>query len=94
MTAPGSTVTATGPAVLVTRTAAAAVRTVRVTATPRTVRLVVTRTQRPPAPTTDVAPAYYAKCSQARAAGAAPLYRGDAGYRSGLDRDGDGVACE
>lgn len=44
----------------------------------------------PPAP----APAYYANCAAAKAAGAAPLYRGQAGYRSGLDRDGDGVACE
>ena len=31
---------------------------------------------------------------KARAAGAAPLYRGQAGYSSRLDRDGDGVACE
>ncbi|MEV7034656.1 excalibur calcium-binding domain-containing protein [Streptomyces sp. NPDC093272] len=38
--------------------------------------------------------AYYANCSAARAAGAAPLYRGDPGYDSHLDRDGDGVACE
>jgi hypothetical protein len=38
--------------------------------------------------------AYYANCSAARSAGAAPLYRGDAGYSSKLDRDGDGVACE
>lgn len=38
--------------------------------------------------------AYYANCSEARAAGAAPLHRGDAGYRSSMDRDGDGVACE
>jgi hypothetical protein len=37
---------------------------------------------------------YYANCSEARAAGAAPLHRGDPGYRSGLDRDDDGVACE
>jgi hypothetical protein len=37
---------------------------------------------------------YYANCAAARAAGAAPLYRGEPGYRSGLDRDGDGVACE
>jgi hypothetical protein len=29
-----------------------------------------------------------------RAAGAAPLYRGQPGYSSRLDRDGDGVACE
>jgi hypothetical protein len=38
--------------------------------------------------------AYYANCSAARAAGAAPLHRGDPGYRPGLDRDGDGTACE
>lgn len=25
---------------------------------------------------------------------AAPLYVGDSGYRSGLDRDRDGIACE
>ncbi|XUL94463.1 excalibur calcium-binding domain-containing protein [Streptomyces galilaeus] len=37
---------------------------------------------------------YYKDCDAARAAGAAPLYRGDPGYRSELDRDGDGVACE
>lgn len=44
-----------------------------------------------PAPPTEV---YYANCAAVRAAGAAPLYRGQPGYRSGLDRDGDGVACE
>ncbi|MDR6597693.1 endonuclease YncB(thermonuclease family) [Saccharothrix longispora] len=38
--------------------------------------------------------AYYANCAAARAAGAAPLYAGQPGYRSALDRDGDGVACE
>ncbi|WP_328933243.1 MULTISPECIES: excalibur calcium-binding domain-containing protein [unclassified Streptomyces] len=37
---------------------------------------------------------YYKDCDAARAAGAAPLHRGDPGYRSELDRDGDGVACE
>ncbi len=37
---------------------------------------------------------YFANCSAARAAGAAPLHRGDPGYRAKLDRDGDGVACE
>ncbi|HVV38341.1 MAG TPA: excalibur calcium-binding domain-containing protein, partial [Acidimicrobiales bacterium] len=44
-----------------------------------------------PPPPSDV---YYANCDAARAAGAAPLSRGEPGYRSGLDRDGDGVACE
>ncbi|WP_236553920.1 DUF1294 domain-containing protein [Sphingorhabdus sp. 109] len=38
--------------------------------------------------------AYYPNCSTARSAGVAPLYRGDPGYRSPLDRDNDGIACE
>ena len=37
---------------------------------------------------------YYDNCAAARAAGAAPLYRGDPGYRSDMDGDGDGIACE
>ena len=36
----------------------------------------------------------YANCTTARAAGAAPVYRGDPGYGSHLDRDNDGVGCE
>ncbi|MEV6237860.1 excalibur calcium-binding domain-containing protein [Lentzea sp. NPDC051838] len=47
-----------------------------------------------PAPPPPPAAAYYANCSAAKAAGAAPLYRGQPGYRSALDRDNDGVACE
>jgi hypothetical protein len=37
---------------------------------------------------------YYANCTEAWDAGAAPLYVGDPGYRPALDRDKDGVACE
>jgi hypothetical protein len=37
---------------------------------------------------------YYANCSAARAAGAAPIMEGQPGYRSRLDRDSDGIACE
>lgn len=37
---------------------------------------------------------YYDNCDEARAAGDAPLFVGDPGYGSHLDRDGDGVACE
>ncbi|MFI7234452.1 excalibur calcium-binding domain-containing protein [Streptomyces cyaneofuscatus] len=37
---------------------------------------------------------YYENCDAARAAGAAPLLRGDPGYRDELDREGDGIACE
>jgi hypothetical protein len=47
-----------------------------------------------PTPAPAPAAAYYANCTAARAAGAAPLLRGQPGYRSALDRDGDGVACE
>lgn len=36
----------------------------------------------------------YANCTEARNAGAAPVRRGDPGYSSRLDRDGDGVGCE
>ncbi|MFC5230299.1 excalibur calcium-binding domain-containing protein [Pseudonocardia zijingensis] len=38
--------------------------------------------------------AYYPNCKAAKAAGAAPLYRGEPGYRSKMDGDDDGVACE
>jgi hypothetical protein len=37
---------------------------------------------------------YYANCAAARAAGAAPVRRGDPGYAAHLDRDSDGVGCE
>lgn len=50
-----------------------------------------------PAPEPETAPAqnvYYPNCKAAKAAGAAPLYQGEPGYRPGLDRDQDGVACE
>jgi hypothetical protein len=58
-----------------------------------------------PAPAAPVAPApvvpapapaaaYYANCAAAKAAGAAPIFAGQAGYRPALDRDSDGVACE
>jgi hypothetical protein len=51
----------------------------------------VETTEQVPAPDSSV---YYKNCAAAKAAGAAPLLRGEPGYRAGLDRDGDGVACE
>lgn len=49
----------------------------------------------PPRTTTADAPsAYYSNCDEAKAAGAAPMYRGSPGYRRALDRDGDGIACD
>lgn len=49
-----------------------------------------------PAQVRDPAPVYvhYRNCREARAAGAAPIYRDDPGYAAHLDRDGDGIACE
>ncbi|MEV7521800.1 excalibur calcium-binding domain-containing protein [Streptomyces sp. NPDC091371] len=38
--------------------------------------------------------AYYANCAAAKAAGAAPLRKGQSGYRSELDKDKDGIACD
>lgn len=36
----------------------------------------------------------FRNCTEARAAGAAPVRRGDPGYGPHLDRDGDGIGCE
>lgn len=36
----------------------------------------------------------FANCAEARAAGAAPIRRGQPGYGPHLDRDNDGVGCE
>jgi hypothetical protein len=47
-----------------------------------------------PAPETGSDSVYYANCTEARNAGAAPIQRGQPGYRSAMDRDGDGVACD
>jgi hypothetical protein len=38
--------------------------------------------------------AYYPGCNAARAAGVAPIYAGEPGYRPQMDGDGDGIACE
>ncbi len=36
----------------------------------------------------------FRNCTEAREAGAAPVYRGDPGYGPHLDRDNDGIGCE
>ncbi|MGF3075643.1 excalibur calcium-binding domain-containing protein [Facklamia sp. P12955] len=50
-----------------------------------------TNTEPEPAPEQNV---YYANCTIARQAGAAPVYRGQPGYGPHLDRDNDGIGCE
>jgi hypothetical protein len=37
---------------------------------------------------------YWAGCNEARAAGTAPIYANEPGYREDMDGDGDGIACE
>jgi hypothetical protein len=64
-------------------------------------RVQPTATKPPPATSAPPAPppssggeVYYPNCDAVRRAGKAPLLRGQPGYRPGLDRDGDGIACE
>lgn len=47
------------------------------------------RRTRPPRPGD-----HWASCSEARAAGTSPIYRGEPGCSRKLDRDNDGIACE
>ena len=47
----------------------------------------------PVQPESDSGGAYYRNCTAARDAGAAPLYRGQPGYRPELDSDKVGIAC-
>lgn len=49
----------------------------------------------PPGPSSGVdGDVYFASCAQAHAAGRYNIRRGEPGYRPGLDRDNDGIACE
>lgn len=57
--------------------------------------LAVALPKSPAAPRERSAPAvYYRNCNAARAAGAAPIYIGQPGFRPELDGDSDGIACE
>lgn len=81
-TAPATTVTATVVTTVVT--------TVTVTAAP----VPLAGGGGSPQDSTPESATYYPNCAAARAAGAAPMHRGEPGYRPGLDGDHDGVACE
>ncbi|MCX5113051.1 excalibur calcium-binding domain-containing protein [Streptomyces sp. NBC_00378] len=93
-----ATVTAT-PAPSVTETVTASPEPAPTVTKTRTVRVTV-----PPAAEDDGSSGgsgsggggatYYANCSAARVAGAAPVHAGEPGYGRHLDRDGDGVGCE
>ncbi|MEJ7765543.1 MAG: excalibur calcium-binding domain-containing protein [Acidimicrobiales bacterium] len=78
-------------AMLINSPAPSATQTSRPVPSPPTTELT-------PSTGTPVAPSsppsvYYPGCAAARAAGAAPLQRGQPGYRDGLDADRNGVAC-
>jgi hypothetical protein len=65
------------------------------TTTPTEPSPTMSRTE--PTPTTapvTTAAVVYQTCAEARAAGKAPLHRGDPGYSPALDRNGDGIACD
>lgn len=92
--APGPTVTETVTATPKPKTTVAPTVTATVTAT-----ATKTVTKEPKAAADDSSSGgdssvYYQNCSAAKAAGAAPVHRGDPGYGPHLDRDGDGVGCE
>lgn len=58
----------------------------------RTVRVVgAAQAEAPAGPRGGV---FFRNCNEARAAGAAPLRRGQPGYRPEMDGDNDGIACE
>ena len=48
----------------------------------------------PALPPADTPPVRYADCAAVRAAGAAPIRRGDPGFDPAFDGDGDGIGCE
>jgi hypothetical protein len=47
-----------------------------------------------PAPRARAVAVYFPGCNAVRAAGLAPLLRGEPGYRPEMDGDDDGIACE
>lgn len=87
---PTITVKATSSTAPVTTTAAPIVTTSEVPAPPAApAPKVAAPPATPKAPTVK-----YSSCADVKKAGAAPLYKGDPGYSTSLDRDEDSVACE
>ncbi|MFF8659446.1 excalibur calcium-binding domain-containing protein [Streptomyces huasconensis] len=101
---PTATVTATATKTIKPKPAPTVTKTVKAT---KTVKVTVTPRPQPAAGSDDTgsgsgsgssdtgsSTAYYGNCTEARAAGAAPIHRGQPGYGGHLDRDGDGVGCD
>lgn len=62
--------------------------------TPPYVSVTVWAPEMSPTPVIIEEDVYYRNCTEAREAGVTPILRGEPGYRKGLDRDGDGRACD
>jgi hypothetical protein len=79
------------PAVKPARSAATPKKTEKTT---RPAKRPTRKPVRPKSTKTKTVSVSYDNCSEVRAAGADPIRRGDPGFGSHLDRDGDGIACE
>gem|GEM_PF-855562 len=84
--------TTTTPTTTTTTTTAPTTTTTTTAPTTTTTTTAPTTTTTTTTPTSEYA--YYKDCEAVKKAGKAPLHRGDPGYRSRLDRDNDGIACE
>jgi hypothetical protein len=71
----------------------AKVRRGRTAARPRRPAAATARAVRP-ARRAKAVSVYFSGCREVRAAGLAPLLRGEPGYRPEMDGDDDGIACE
>ncbi|MET9853358.1 excalibur calcium-binding domain-containing protein [Streptomyces sp. NPDC006450] len=97
---PGSAaeISLTGPGTPCPAQAGAALRPVGTPTPTRTPVAGATGKPKPPASSPTPAPApddvSYKNCTEAKAAGAAPIRRGQPGYGKHLDRDDDGIACD
>lgn len=92
-----TTTTTTPPAIATTTTTVAAPPNPGITETGTRTPVPTLDYTSPPRTTSEASgggATYYRNCDEVRAAGAAPLRRGDPGYRLGLDREKDGIACE
>lgn len=92
--AASSTTTTTAAPSTTTMGKATTTSTGKPTTTTTTAKPATTTTTRMVTTTTTAATVSYANCDAVKAAGTAPLYAGQPGYSSKLDRDRDGVACE
>ncbi|WP_238152832.1 excalibur calcium-binding domain-containing protein [Kribbella speibonae] len=88
-TSPASTPSTTTPTPLATTTPTPSSSTPTPPATTAVPTTSPTTTSTP-----STTPVVYRNCAEVRAAGKAPLHRGDPGYTPELDNNGDGIACE